>query len=83
MSNTIAIDPKEILFIKENAPTGFPRMIVEALEAEGKKVDRVRVHKEISTIKDGYSIDIIQTARRLLKAIKGVEYSPIKTDQPC
>lgn len=75
MNNTITIDPKEILFIKENSPKGFPRMISEALESEGKKIDRVRVHKEISTIKDTYNADIIHTARRLLKAVKNVEFT--------
>ena len=76
MTNTTTVDPKEILFIKENAPKGFPRMIVEALEAEGKNFDRVRVHKEISTIKDTYNVDVIHTARRLLKAVKNVEFTP-------
>ena len=69
------VDAREIVFIKENAPKGFPRLIVETLESKGVKVDRVRVHMELFTLKNDYNDLIIEEARRLLFAVKGVKYS--------
>ncbi|MFD2962808.1 MULTISPECIES: hypothetical protein [Olivibacter] len=74
MNTTINVDAREILFIKEHAPKGFSRIIADSLQSEGITVDRVTVHKEISTLKTNYNKQVIETARRLLKAIKGVEF---------
>jgi hypothetical protein len=70
------VDAREIVFIKENAPKAFPRLIIESLEAKGvSKLNRTAVHTEISTLKDTYNPVIIEEARRLLYLIKGVKYS--------
>lgn len=69
------VDAREIVFIKENAPKGFPRLIVESLESQGLQYDRIRVHKELFTLKNDYNDVVIEEARRLLHLIKGVKYS--------
>jgi hypothetical protein len=68
------VDPQEIVFIKENAPKAFPRLVQEGLEAQGIEIRREYIYVELSSIKDTYNPDIINEARRLLKAVKGVEY---------
>lgn len=70
----IPVDVNELQFMRENGPTAFARTISEALEADGVLIDRVLVHKELSTLKDGYDARIIRKARELLKVIKKVEY---------
>lgn len=70
------VEDREILFIKRNAPVGFPRLIEEKLAAKGIKVNRTKVHTEISTLKSEYDGEIIQAARELIQAVKGVKYSP-------
>ena len=74
------VDDREILFIKRNAPVGFPRLIQEKLEADGHVVNRTVIHKEISTLKASYNPLVIVAARELLLAVKGVEYSSIKDE---
>lgn len=70
------VEDREILFIKRNAPVGFPRLIEEKLAARGIKVNRTKVHTEISTLKSDYDGNIIEAARELIKAVKGVTYNP-------
>ncbi|MGJ1419958.1 hypothetical protein ACR79T_10055 [Sphingobacterium spiritivorum] len=70
------IDLDELLFMKNNWPTGFPRIVSDALLAEGITMDRIRVHNELTTIKSSYDARIIEKARKLLKEIKGLEYEP-------
>jgi len=65
----------EILFIKENAPKGFPAMIKEYLKARGIEKNRTNIHTEISTLKESYNEDIIKAARELLKTVKKVQYN--------
>lgn len=68
------VDPQEIIFIKENAPKAFPRLVQEGLEAQGITYHRTYIYVELSSIKESYKADIIMEARRLLKAVKGIEY---------
>ena len=65
----------EILFIKENAPKGFPNLIMEYLVARGIKLNRTKIHTEISTLKSSYNEDVIQAAREILKSVKKVQYN--------
>lgn len=71
----IQVDAREIIFFKENAPTGLVSLIIENLKAEGVEINRVQVHREITTVKKVYLKPVIHEARRLIKAIKGVEYT--------
>ena len=68
------VDPEEILFMKEHAPTAFPRLVHEGLAAKGIKIRRERVYEELRSIKEDYREEVINEARRLLKAVKGIEY---------
>lgn len=68
------VDPQEIVFIKENAPKAFPRLVQEGLEAQGIIYRREYIYVELNSIKDSYIPDIIKEARRLLEAVKGVKY---------
>ncbi|WP_149525670.1 hypothetical protein [Sphingobacterium hotanense] len=70
----IEVSGNELQFIRKHSPTAFPRTISEALIKEGYLIDRVTVHKELRTIKDGYDPRIISKARELLKLLSGVEY---------
>lgn len=70
------VDDREILFIRQNSPVGFPRLIQEALEAKGIHMNRTLIHKEIRTLKDNHVDEIIITAREIIKAVKRVEYNP-------
>jgi hypothetical protein len=63
------IDAREILFIRRNAPRGFYTLIAENLG-----VSRVKVKNELNLLKEDYDKNIVKEARRLLKAIKGIEY---------
>jgi len=71
----IEVDAREIIFIKENAPTALVSLIIESLETKNIKINRTQVHREITTIKKFYLKPVIEEARRLIKAIKGVEYN--------
>lgn len=75
------VNPQEIVFIKENAPKAFPRLVQEGLEAQGKIYRREYVYLELNTIKDSYVPDIINEARRLLKAVKGIEFKKDSMDE--
>lgn len=68
------VDPEEILFMKDQAPKGFPRLVQEGLEAQGIVYRREFIYSELGSIKKSYNASVITEARRLLKAIKGVEY---------
>lgn len=70
----IQVDAREIIFFKENAPTGLVSLIIENLKEKGIEINRVQVHREITTIKKNYLKEVIFEARRLIKAIKGIEY---------
>ena len=70
----MTVEPQEIIFIKENAPKAFPRLVQEGLEAQGITFRREYIYVELSSIKETYNPAIINEARRLLKAVKGVEY---------
>lgn len=72
----IEVSGNELQFIRQHAPKAFAGTIAEALTAEGYLVDRVKVHQELHTIKDGYDPIIINKSRELLKAIKKVEFDP-------
>ena len=73
---TITLDHREILFMRQNGPKRFASIITEALAAEGITVSRVKVHTEINTIKDTYNKQIITKARDILKNVYKAEYDP-------
>lgn len=66
------VEAAELAFIKDNSPKGLPRLI-----AENIGVSRSTVLNELSRLKDDYNEEIINEARRLLKAIKGLEYAEV------
>lgn len=76
------VEDREILFIKKNAPKGFPNLIMEYLDARGVKVNRTTVHTEISTIKSSYNPQVINAARAILKSVKQVEYKQTPAIRP-
>lgn len=63
------INPKEILFIRSNAPWGLIKMVADNL---GIKKSEVR--RELYRLKDTYDERIIAEARRIVKAVNGAEY---------
>ncbi|NJI75861.1 hypothetical protein HCX49_21930 [Sphingobacterium kitahiroshimense] len=73
-NTSMIVSIEELDFMRKNAPKAFPRLITEALEAQGYKTSRVKVHQELVTLKDEYDVRIIETARRILLAIKGVDF---------
>lgn len=73
-NTSMIVSIEELDFMRKNAPKAFPRLITEALEAQGYKTSRVKVHQELVTLKDEYDVRIIETARRVLLAIKGVDF---------
>lgn len=73
----IEVRGDELQFIRKHAPKAFPRMIAEALTAEGYPIDRVTVHKELHTIKDQYDSRIITKTRELLKVLSKVVFNPV------
>lgn len=80
MSNVISpevieVDGNELQFIRKHAPKAFARTVSDALTMEGYPVDRVKVHQELHTIKDGYDARIIRKSRELLKVLSKVEYA--------
>jgi len=64
------VDARELVFIKQNAPSSLASLI-----AGNTGHNRSTVNNELARIKDEYNEDIITEARRLLKAIKGIEFS--------
>lgn len=72
----IEVDAREILFFKENAPNSLVSLIMESLSEQGHELNRTQVWRELTTIKKSYLKIVIEEARRLIKAIKGVEYNP-------
>ncbi|NQD71654.1 hypothetical protein HP439_13070 [Sphingobacterium shayense] len=70
----IQVSGNELQFIRKHAPKAFARTVSEALTAEGYPVDRVTVHKELHTIKDGYDTRIINKSRELLQVLSKVEF---------
>lgn len=63
------INPKEILFIRNNAPFGFYSMIAKNLG-----LSRSTVVNELNRLKDSYDERIVAEARRIVKAVSGAEY---------
>jgi len=70
----IEVSGNELQFIRKYAPKAFARTVSEALQREGYDVDRVKVHQELHTIKDGYDARIINKSRELLKVLSQVEF---------
>lgn len=64
------VDARELVFLRENGPSNF-----SALISDNIGINRSTVNNELSRIKDNYNPVVINEARRLLKAIKGLEYS--------
>lgn len=78
-NDTVQIDHRELLFFKRNAPNkGFASLVAEMLEKDGIQISRVRVHQELTTIKDRYNRSVIEKAREVLKGLTGEEYDPEK-----
>lgn len=65
------VDAREILFIRQNAPRNLMRFV-----AENTKTPYSKVRSEFFTLKDDYDETIVLEARRLLKAISNIEYTP-------
>lgn len=67
------VEVAELVFIQENAPTNFSQLI-----ADNVGLHRSTVNNELNRLKKrgDYNDAIITEARRLLKAIKGLEYTP-------
>lgn len=74
-NNNIEVDKEEILYFIEHSWTGFPSLVLENLKARGIKSNRQKIHKELTSIKKSYDRAIIESARHLLKSVKGLEYS--------
>jgi len=70
----IKLDHNELIFFRKYAPKGFPRIVCDELLAEGYSTNRIKVHNEITTIKDEYDERIIQKARVVLKQKTGREF---------
>lgn len=64
------VDAREILFIRQNAPKGMMRVLADNI---GLPYSRVRA--EIHTLKEDYPDNLVNEARRLLLAMKGLEYT--------
>ncbi|MGJ1329370.1 hypothetical protein [Sphingobacterium multivorum] len=77
-SEFIEVDKNEIIFFTDHWPIGFQRTVSDALKAKGINIDRVKVQRELTMIKKSYNKEVIETARFLLKAIKGKEYGVSK-----
>lgn len=65
------VDPKEILFIRKNAPYGMVRTL-----ANNTGLSYEKVRGELLTLKEEWPDELIIEARRLLKANTGLEYTP-------
>lgn len=65
------VDVLELDFLRKNGPSNFVALI-----SDNTGVNRSTVNNELSRIKDNYNEIVINEARRLLKAIKGLEYIP-------
>lgn len=65
------VDAREILFIRQNAPRNLMRFV-----AQNTSIPYTRVRNEFFTLKDDYDEKIVTEARRLLKAISNIEYTP-------
>lgn len=78
----VEVTGNELQFIRKHAPKAFARTVSEALTAEGYRVDRVTVHKELHTIKDGYDAKIIAKSRELLKVLSKVQFSELEQTTP-
>jgi hypothetical protein len=70
----IKVSVEELKFMKDNAPKAFASSISEALLKEGYEVSRVKVHQELTTLKDTYDPRIIEAARRVLLFFRGVKF---------
>lgn len=70
----IQVDPKELIFLNENAPTGFIALIRESLSDKKIYLSRDQVWRELTVLKKDYMEVVIHEARRILKALKGLEY---------
>lgn len=64
------VDPREILFIKDNAFRGMFRLVSTNINMP---YDKVR--NELASLKHEYPDDMVIEARRLLKEATGKEFS--------
>jgi len=71
------INHEEILFFYRNAPAGFARIVHDNLKDAGFSINRTQVHRELYTLKKDYLKPVIDEARRVLTAIKGIEFNTI------
>lgn len=67
----MVVDARELVFLRKNGPTNLA-----ALVSEKTGVKRSSVNNELSRIKSDYNEAVINEARRLVKAINGVEFHP-------
>lgn len=65
------VDAREILFIRQNAPRNLMRFV-----SDNTNIPYTKVRNEFFSLKDDYDQVIVIEARRLLKAISNIEYSP-------
>lgn len=65
------VDPREILFIRQNCPRGLFTMI-----SENTGIELIKVRNEFFSLKEEYPDEIVIEARRLLKVISNIEYRP-------
>lgn len=64
------VDAREILFIRKNAPHGMMKTL-----SENTGMTYSKVRNEFATLKEDYPDELVNEARRLLKANKGIEYT--------
>lgn len=64
------VDANEMLFIRENTPHGMMKTLADNI---GMPYNKVR--NEFSTLKTEWPDDLVIEARRLLKAVSGLEYN--------
>lgn len=69
------VDPNEILFIRKNAPHGMLRTLSNNI---GMPYEELR--KKFYILKNEWPDELVNEARRLLKANTGLEYSAEAAD---
>ncbi|TZF84550.1 hypothetical protein FW774_06065 [Pedobacter sp. BS3] len=64
------VEADELVFFRENGPRNLAALIHETTG-----INRSTINNELTRIKSNYNPKVIGEARRIIKALKGIEYT--------
>lgn len=70
----LQVEPEEVLFFYQHCDASIKNVVFDNLVKTHPNITKRLVDKELTKLKKNYNAAVIHEARRVLKAVKGVQF---------